>query len=155
MSYTAVARDIQSITRNPKDNDDTMIFPPRFTCLSTSYVPVVAIHPLGGSRANRHHRPNPQLGAAQPTQDGDQQATSNPLKMPFMISHGEGSRTPHNQREVAKNNHQLLPTLLHCSKLFRRRQTPKSNKKTTTNWSLSATRCNHSSKCTLDHFQLT
>jgi hypothetical protein len=27
---------------------------------------VVAIHPLEGSRANRHHMPNPQSGAAQP-----------------------------------------------------------------------------------------
>ena len=64
--------------------------------MPASYVLVVVIHPLGGSRANRHHMPNPQSGAAQPTQDGDPQATSNPLEMPFMISHGEGSRTPHN-----------------------------------------------------------
>ena len=53
-------------------NDDTMIFPPRFTCsLAGKVVPIVAIHSLGGSRANRHHTPNPQSGAAQPTQDGD------------------------------------------------------------------------------------
>ena len=52
----------------------------RFTCLPASYVLVVVIHPLGGSRANRHHMPNPQPGAAQPTQDGDPQATSNPLE---------------------------------------------------------------------------
>jgi hypothetical protein len=32
-------------------------------------VPIVAIHPLGGSRANRNNTPNPQPGAAQPTQD--------------------------------------------------------------------------------------
>jgi hypothetical protein len=30
-------------------------------------VTVVAIHSLRGSRANRHHTPNPQPGAAQPT----------------------------------------------------------------------------------------
>ena len=41
---------------------------------------IVAIHPLGGSRANRHHTPNPQLGATQPIQDDDLQATSNPLE---------------------------------------------------------------------------
>ena len=40
----------------------------------------MAIHSLGGSRANRHHTPNPQSGAAQPTQDEDPQATSNPLE---------------------------------------------------------------------------
>ena len=43
-------------------------------------VPVITIHPLEGSRANRHHTPNPQPGAAQPTQDRDPQATSNPLE---------------------------------------------------------------------------
>ena len=39
--------------------------------LAGKLVPVVAIHPLGGSHANRHHTPNPQPCAAQPTQDGD------------------------------------------------------------------------------------
>ena len=58
----------------------TQDFYPRFTCLPASYVLVVAIHPLGGSRANRHHTPNLQSGATQPTQDGDPQATSNPLE---------------------------------------------------------------------------
>ena len=53
---------------------------PRFTYLPVSYVIIVAIHPLEGSRANRHHTPNPQSGAAQPTQDGDPQAMSNPLE---------------------------------------------------------------------------
>ena len=39
--------------------------------LAGKLVSVVAIHPLGGSRANRHHTPNPQSGAVQQTQDGD------------------------------------------------------------------------------------
>ena len=77
-----------------------MIFLLRFTCLLASYVPIVAIHPIGGSHANRHHVPNPQLGAAQPTQDGDPQVTSNPLEHLFMISHGDTrSRTPHNHNQ--------------------------------------------------------
>jgi hypothetical protein len=80
----------------------TMIFPLTFTCLPASYVPVVAIHPLGDSRANWHHTSNPQSGATQPTQDEDPQATSNPLKMPFVISYGEGSRTPHNHHDRSK-----------------------------------------------------
>jgi hypothetical protein len=67
-----------------------MIFSLRFTCLPASYVPVVVIHPLGGSRVNMHHMPNPQPSAIQPTQDGDSQATSNPLEFPFVISHREG-----------------------------------------------------------------
>ena len=43
-------------------------------------VPVMAIHSLGGSSVNRHHTLNPQSGAAQPTQDEDPQATSNPVE---------------------------------------------------------------------------
>jgi hypothetical protein len=77
----------------------TQDFYPRFTCLPASYVLGVAIHPLGGSRANWHHTPNPQSGATQPTQDGDPQAMSNPLEMPFANSHREGSRTPHNYHD--------------------------------------------------------
>ena len=69
--------------------------------LADKLVPVVAIHSLGGSCANGHHMPNLQLGAAQPAQDEDPQAMSNPLELPFT-----------NHQEVAKNNHQLLPTLL-------------------------------------------
>jgi hypothetical protein len=65
-------------------------------------VSVVMIHSLGGSRANRHHMPNPQPGAAQPTQDEDPQATSNPLELPFVISYGEGTRTPHNHHDRSR-----------------------------------------------------
>ena len=39
--------------------------------LAEKLVPIVVIHSLGGSRANWHHMPNPQPGAAQPTQDAD------------------------------------------------------------------------------------
>ena len=48
--------------------------------LAGKLVPVVVIHSLGGSRAKRHRMPDPQSGAAQPTQDEDPQATSNPLE---------------------------------------------------------------------------
>ena len=57
--------------------------------LLASYVLVVAIHPLGGSRANRHHTPNPQSGAAQPTQDMDPQAMSNPLEYLLALCWGK------------------------------------------------------------------
>ena len=59
------------------------------SAIADKLVLVVAIHPLGGSRAHRHHMPNPQSGAARPTQDGDPQAMSNPLEYLFMISCGE------------------------------------------------------------------
>jgi len=61
-----MARDDQSIIRNPRDNDDIMIFL-QGSLVAGKLVPVVAIHPLGGSRANRHHMNNPLPGGAQPT----------------------------------------------------------------------------------------
>jgi hypothetical protein len=48
----------------------------------------VVIHSLGGSRANRHHTPNLQLGAAQPIQDEDPQAMRNPQELPLMLVDG-------------------------------------------------------------------
>ena len=56
--------------------------------LVSKLLPVVAIHSLGGSHANRHHTPNPQLGVAQPTQDEDPQATRNPLEFPLALHRG-------------------------------------------------------------------
>jgi hypothetical protein len=53
------------------DNDDTIKFSSEAHLLAGKLVSVVAIHSLGGSRANRHHTPNPQPGATQPTQDED------------------------------------------------------------------------------------
>ena len=69
--------------------------------LASKLVPVVAIHPLRGSRANRHHTPNPQSGAAQPTQDGDPQATSNPLEY-LLTLRRKRSRTPHNHHDQSR-----------------------------------------------------
>jgi hypothetical protein len=48
--------------------------------LASKLVPIVAIHSLRGSRANRHHTPNLQSGVAQPTQDEDPKVMSNPLE---------------------------------------------------------------------------
>jgi hypothetical protein len=48
----------------------------------------LAIHLLGGSRANRHHTPNPQSGATQPIQDKNPQATRNPLELPLALRRG-------------------------------------------------------------------
>ena len=67
------------------DNDDTMIFFSEVHLHADKLVPVVAIHSLGGSRANMHHTPNPQPGAAQPAQDEDPQATRIPLDLPLAL----------------------------------------------------------------------
>ena len=66
--------------------------------LAGKLVPIVMIHSLWGSRAYRHHTPNPQPGAAQPTQDKDPQATSNPLKVSSVISHGKAQEPLINHR---------------------------------------------------------
>jgi hypothetical protein len=89
-----------------------MIFPPRFTCLPVSYVPVVAIHPLEGSRANRHHMPNLQSGAAQPTQDGNPQATSNPLEYLFALRRGKVKNPSQSSRSEPKTSTTLHSTIL-------------------------------------------
>jgi hypothetical protein len=70
------------------DNDDTINFSFEVHLLAGKLVPAVAIHSLGGSHANRHHTPNPQLGAAQPIQDEDPQATHNPLELPLALHLG-------------------------------------------------------------------
>jgi hypothetical protein len=56
--------------------------------LAGKLVPVVMIRSLRGSRANRHHMPNPQSGAAQPTQDEDPQAMRNPLELSLALHRG-------------------------------------------------------------------
>ena len=48
--------------------------------LADKLVLIVAIHSLVGSRTYRHHTPNSQQGAAQPTQGEEPQATSNSLE---------------------------------------------------------------------------
>ena len=67
----------------------TQDFSPEVHLLAGKLVPVVTTHSLEGSRAYRHHTPNPHLGAAQPTQDEGTQVTSNPLESPFVITCGE------------------------------------------------------------------
>jgi hypothetical protein len=67
-SYTTEASDNQSIIMNTKRisqrQDDTMIFHQGSLACRQAIVPIVTIHPLGGSRTIRHHTPNPQSGNA-------------------------------------------------------------------------------------------
>ena len=60
----------KNIQENQGDNEDNDFFS-EVHLPAEKLVPVVGIHPLGGSRANKHYTPNLQPGAAQPTQDGD------------------------------------------------------------------------------------
>jgi hypothetical protein len=61
--------------------------------LASKLVPVMVIHSLGGLHAYRHHTPNPQSGAAQPTQDEDPQAMHNPLEY-LLALHQEEVKNP-------------------------------------------------------------
>ena len=79
------------------DDDDTINFSSEVHLLASKLVPIVAIHSLGGSRANRHHTPNPQPGAAQPTQDEDPQATRNPLELPLVLHRGRHKNNSQSQ----------------------------------------------------------
>jgi hypothetical protein len=51
------------------------------------------------------------------------------------------------------NNHQYVPKLLRCSKPSRWRQPPRVTRNPQPQWSPSATRCNHSNKCTWNYSQ--
>ena len=74
-------------------------------------------------------------------------------RVTFRLSAREGTKTPHNHQEMTKNNHQLVPLLLRCSKPSRWRQPPILTRKSQPNRFPSTTRCNHSSKCTWNHSQ--
>jgi hypothetical protein len=65
------------------DNDDTINFFSEVHLLAGKLVHVVAIHLLEGSRANRHHTLNPQLGAVQPTQDEDHTSHAHSTRVAF------------------------------------------------------------------------
>ena len=61
--------------------------------LASKLVLVVAIHTLGGSRANWHHTPNPQSGVAQPIQDEDHISHEQSTIVPFGYPSGKGQET--------------------------------------------------------------
>ena len=58
--------------------------------LADKLVLLVVIHSLGGSYANLHHMSNPQLGAAQPTQDEDHTSHEKSTRVPFGSPPGKG-----------------------------------------------------------------
>ena len=98
--------------------------------LESTHLHILLYENMVSTHANWHDTPNPQPGAIQPTQDGDPQATSNPLEMSFMISHGEGSRTPHNPPIGAEEQSPIFVQWSRCTKPSRSRQNSKSNKQT-------------------------
>ena len=99
-----MASDNQSITMNTNeilgDNDDTRFFT-EVHLLASKLVPVVTITQLGGSRANRHHTPNPQRMPHNQHKMRTLDVTSNVLVTFCELPRGIGARTPHNHIGVS------------------------------------------------------
>ena len=77
--------------------------------LADKLVPVVAIHSLGGSRANWYHIPNPQPGATQPTQDEDYTSHAQSTRVAFGAPPGKAQEPLTITMIGAEDNH--LPPL--------------------------------------------
>jgi hypothetical protein len=71
----------------------------------------------------------------------------------LLALHWGRHKTPHNHREMAMNNHQLVLMLLCCSKPSRWWQPPRVTRNPQPQRSPCATRCIHSSKCNRNHSQ--
>ena len=118
-----------------ESNDEHNDFFIEVHLLADKLLLVVAIHSLGGSRANWHHTPNPQLGATQPTQDEDHTRHEQSTRVPFGSLPGKGQEPLVITTTRAEDKH--LPSLddPHCSKLVAaitksNKQIPQQNKNT-------------------------
>ena len=80
--------------------------------LAGKLVPFMAIHPLGDSRANRHHTPYPQPGAAQPTQDGDHTSHAQSTRVAFGAPLGKAQEPLTIHRSEPETNTTLHSTIL-------------------------------------------
>ena len=114
--------------------------------LAGKLVLVVVIHSLGGSRANWHHTPNPQWGAAQPTQDEDHTSHEQSTRVHFGSPPGKGQEPLTITMIRAKDKHLTPLDNPHYTKQSRwwqpKRVTSESRSETRTP---SASRCKHSS----------
>ena len=94
------------------NNADTINFSSEVHLLADKLVPVMAIHPLKGSCANRPHTSNPQSGATQPTQDEDPQATSNPLEYLLALHRGKVKNPSQSSRSKLETSTFLRSTII-------------------------------------------
>ena len=114
--------------------------------LAGKLVPIVTIHSLEGSRTNRHHTPNPQSCAIQPTQDEDHTSDEQSTRVPFGSLLGKGQEPFTITTIRAEGKH--LPPLNdpHCTKPFRWWQPPRVTRESCSETRTpSVYRCNHSS----------
>jgi hypothetical protein len=109
-------------------------------------VPIVVIYSLEGSRANRHHTPNPQSGATQPTQDEDHTSHEQSTRVSFGSPSGKGQEPLTITTIGSRDGH--VPPLddPRCTRPSRWRQPPRETSEThSETQSPSASTCNHSS----------
>ena len=114
----------QKTTNEIPGQGDTRFFT-EVHLLAGKLVLVVAIYSLGGSRANWHHMPNPQPGAAQPTQDEDHTSHKQSTRVAFGALPGKAQEPLTITMIGARDNH--LPSLddTPIIGLSRCRQTPR------------------------------
>ena len=125
--------------------DDTRFFT-EVHLLVGKLVLAVVIQSFGGSRANWHHTPNPQYGAAQPTHDEDHTSHEQSNRVPFGSPLGKGQEALTITTIGARDNHQPSLNDPHCSKLSRWQQPPRvTSEYRSKTWKPSAFRCKHSS----------
>ena len=93
------------------DNDDTRFFT-EVHLLAGKLVPVMVIHSLGGSCAYRHHTPNPQSGATQPTQDENYTSYEQSTRVPFGSSPGKVKNPSQSPRSELETSTFLRSTIL-------------------------------------------
>ena len=110
--------------------------------LAGKLVLIVAIHSLGGSRANWLHMPNP--GAAQPTQDEDHTSHEQSTRVPFGSPPEKGQEPLTITTIGAGDNHQPPLDDHRYSKPSRWRQPPRETSESHSEIP-SASRCKHSS----------
>jgi hypothetical protein len=132
----------------PRNSQNTMTqdFFIEVHLLSSKLVLVMAINSLGGSRANWHHMPNPQSGAAQPTQDEDHTSNEQSTRVHFGSSLRKCQEPLTITMIRARDKH--LPSLNdpRCTKSSRWQQPPRvTSESRSKTQSPSASRCNHSS----------
>jgi hypothetical protein len=114
--------------------------------LAGKLVPIVVIHSLRGSRAYRHHTPNPQSSATQPTQDVDHTSHEQSTRVHFGSLPGKGQEPLTITTIRAEDHHHPLLDDPRYTKLSRWWQPPRETiKSRSETQSPSTSRCNHSS----------
>ena len=126
--------------RQSRHND----FSSKVHLLVGKLVLVVAIHSLGGSRANWHHTPNPQPGVVQPIQDEDHTSHEQSTRVPFGSPPRKGQEPLTITTIGARDNHQPPLYDHRCSKPSMWWQPPRVTSQTRSETRISsASRCKH------------